>query len=200
MRARRWLIGVLVAGLGLTALAVGVLGPDRLGAVPGLAGLTGPDEPGPRPAFQLPFACGQEWRLTTYASHNPEHKKLDMYRVDGTTRGSVVRASAPGEVIWLPDPGGVKLDHGGRWNTLYLHMEEISVEIGDQVEQGDPIGRVGSIATSAAHLHYEQLFDSNGDGWARTSEMRFPVVQGEKYQLDADDEFPVVQSANNCRS
>lgn len=192
MSKRGWVTGALAVTA--VVLFVGMNGNTLLGR------LSGVDAPGPRPKFELPFACGQRWQLTTYASHNPEHKKLDMYRADGTTEGSVVRASAPGEVIGLPDPGGVKLDHGGRWNTLYLHMTRISVEVGDEVEQGQPIGRVGSVSTTAAHLHYEQLFDGDGDGWAFTSEMRHPVVQGETYRLDADDTFPVVRSTNNCGS
>jgi murein DD-endopeptidase MepM/ murein hydrolase activator NlpD len=201
MSKRGWVVGGLLAGL-IAVVGIGGYAVRESGAA-GLFGQTwltgGPDEPGPRPDFRLPFACGERWRMTTYEGHNPEHKKLDMYRRGGTTRGSVVRASAAGEVIFLPNPGGVKIDHGGRWNTLYLHMDQISVSVGDQVEAGQEIGRVGSVGTSVAHLHYEQLFDDDGDGWARTSEMVYPVIQGKEYRLDADDEFPVVTSTNACR-
>lgn len=156
------------------------------------------DEPGPRPGFVLPFTCGQEWRLSTYAGHDPDDKKLDMFRVDGQTRGTVVRASADGTVVRLVSPGGVKIDHGGRWYTLQLHMSDISVAAGDQVEQGDPIGQVGSVGTEAAHLHYEQLFDSNGDGYAATEEMRHPVLQGQRYELRPGGDWPVITSSNGC--
>lgn len=151
-----------------------------------------------RPDFTLPFACGEQWRLTTYPGHNPEDKKLDMYRMDGQTRGSVVRASAPGSVKQLVHPGGVKIDHGEGWYTLSLHMEEISVVPGDELERGDPIGLVGSVATSVAHLHYEQLFDADAKGNARPPDMVFPILQGVEYRLAPDDEFPVVESADGC--
>lgn len=202
MGRRRWItrgvVGIVVIGLCVGGYAIAASG---LVPMLGFTWLTGAaDEPGPRPAFRLPFACGERWQLTTYENHNPEDKKLDMYRVDGETAGSVVRASAAGEVILLPRPGGVKIDHGGRWNTLYLHMDRIDVEVGQWVERGQAIGRVGSVGTQVAHLHYEQLFDRDGDGWARTSEMVHPIIQGEEYRLDASDEFPVVTSRNQCSS
>jgi murein DD-endopeptidase MepM/ murein hydrolase activator NlpD len=46
--------------------------------------------------------------------------------------------------------------------TLYAHLSEIKVEVGDQVETGEVIGEVG--ATGAAigqHLHFEVRLDSN---------------------------------------
>lgn len=151
-----------------------------------------------RPDFTLPFACGEQWRLTTYRGHNPDDMKVDMYRMDGQTRGSVVRASAPGRVKQLVHPGGVKIDHGEGWYTLSLHMEEISVDVGVELERGDPIGFVGSVTTSVAHLHYEQLFDADAKGNARPPDMVHPIVQGVEYRLHPDDEFPVVESSDGC--
>jgi hypothetical protein len=46
--------------------------------------------------------------------------------------------------------------------SLYAHLSEIKVEVGDQVETGEVIGEVG--ATGAAighHLHFETRLDSN---------------------------------------
>jgi Peptidase family M23 len=189
-------LAVLLSGVAAFAWAV-----DRwfgvgvsLGPIPGLT----VDDPGPRPRFALPFTCGQRWRLSTYRGHNPDESKIDMFRMDGTTRGAVVRASASGEVRQLVRPGGVKIDHGGRWYTLYLHMDDISVGPGDEVTRGQPIGRVGAVGTQAAHLHYEQLFDANGDGNARTPEIVPPVVQGAARALSPDGPFPVVRSTNGC--
>ncbi|HEY8455927.1 MAG TPA: M23 family metallopeptidase [Actinopolymorphaceae bacterium] len=186
----------MVASLGVLAwLADRWLGTSILGRLTGV----GVDEPGPRPNFSLPFTCGQRWRLSTYRGHDPDDMKLDMFRMDGPTEGVLVRASAAGRVRQLVYPGGVKIDHGGRWYTLYLHMTDIRVRPGDEVVRGQPIGRVGSVGTHAAHLHYEQLFDQSGDGNARTWEMVHPVIQGKKYQLSPDGPFPVVRSTNGCR-
>jgi murein DD-endopeptidase MepM/ murein hydrolase activator NlpD len=197
-------IGVGVARSVAIAVGIGVAGWLAYSAfgrgLPYVGDVTGfgVDEPGPRPAFALPFGCGQRWRLSTYSGHNPDDMKLDMFRVDGATRGSVVRASAAGRVRQLARPGGVKIDHGGRWYTLYLHMDGISVQPGDEIGAGQPIGRVGSVGTHTAHLHYEQLFDEAGDGNARPPDIVRPVLQGEAYRLSPDGPFPVVRSTNNC--
>ncbi|WP_202805951.1 M23 family metallopeptidase [Actinopolymorpha alba] len=189
--------GALVIALGAMGwVAWGWLGSGlpRLGPLEGF----GVDEPGPRPDFKLPFACGQRWRISTYRGHNPDEMKLDMFRSGGTTGGAVVRASAPGRVRQLVSPGGVKIDHGGRWYTLYLHMDDITVRPGQEIAQGQEIGRVGAVGTRVAHLHYEQLFDANGDGNARTPEMVHPVLEGVPYQLQPGGPFPVVRSTNAC--
>ncbi|GAA4980719.1 M23 family metallopeptidase [Actinopolymorpha pittospori] len=152
-----------------------------------------------RPNFQLPVACGTHLEFTTYAGHAPEDKKIDFFNEDGETRGTVVRASAAGVVSKLSDPGGVKLDHGNGWYTLYLHMEERDVQPGQKVALGQRIGLVGSVGTGIAHLHYEQIYDSNHDGWgASPGEITNPVIQGVKYALHESDHFPVVASTNSC--
>lgn len=170
-----------------------------VGAIFGRIGrLTDPPDWNARPAFQLPFACNETWRLSTYASHNPEDKKLDLFRTGGTTAGSTVVASASGEVRRLVRPGGVKVYHGKGWYTLYLHMEAIRVEPGESVVAGQPLGSVGAVGTRVAHLHYEQLFDRDASGDAPPREIVNPIVQGTEYSLDGDGPFPTLTSKNAC--
>lgn len=48
------------------------------------------------------------------------------------------------------------IDHGYGYETVYAHLHDYSVEIGDQVTKGQKIARVGNTGTSTApHLHYE---------------------------------------------
>ena len=121
------------------------------------------------PAFQLPFECGQQWRLDTWG-HSPA---LDMVREPDQvgTEGAAVLAPAAGTVnqSFYHDNAGnvIQINHGGGHFTTYLHLQSRAVGVGAQVRQGQLIGRVGKTGPTSnghPHLHYEQGFDSNGNG------------------------------------
>jgi len=90
------------------------------------------------------------------------HTGLD---IAGTgIHGATVAAANAGTVAftnWAHTPGRgygifVILDHGGGISTLYAHLSNISVSVGDVVMRGDPIGNVGSTGWSTGpHLHFE---------------------------------------------
>ncbi|MEQ4207902.1 M23 family metallopeptidase [Actinopolymorpha sp. B17G11] len=152
-----------------------------------------------RPNFQSPFTCGERWRGTTYANHNPEDKKIDFFYQDGETRGRDVRASAPGVVNRiLPEIGAIKIYHGDRWYTMYNHMDPILVEVGQKLAQGELVGKAGSVDTGVPHLHYEQIYDADNDDWGSSpAEIVNPIIQEVRYSLSAGDE-PIIKSTNNC--
>ncbi len=74
--------------------------------------------------------------------------------------GSPVYAPAGGTVV-LAEEFAVRgvalmLDHGWGILTGYWHLSEIEVEVGQTVEQGDLIARIGSTGLSTgSHLHWE---------------------------------------------
>jgi murein DD-endopeptidase MepM/ murein hydrolase activator NlpD len=48
------------------------------------------------------------------------------------------------------------LDHGFGYSSIYAHLSDFNVRVGQKVQRGDIIGYVGSTGTSVAnHLHYE---------------------------------------------
>lgn len=48
------------------------------------------------------------------------------------------------------------IDHGHDFITLYGHLTEVNVQVGDEVKQGDLIGHMGSTGFSTGdHLHFE---------------------------------------------
>ena len=79
-------------------------------------------------------------------------------------QGTPILAAADGTVTIAngTDPWGgsygyhVKIDHGRGLETLYAHCSAISVTAGQQVQQGEVIGYVGSTGNSTGnHLHFE---------------------------------------------
>nr|WP_229402483.1 VCBS repeat domain-containing M23 family metallopeptidase [Micromonospora okii] len=137
-------------------MALGAAGLATVASAPAAAA-------GPRPAFQLPFPCGESWRLSTYAGH--DDYDVDMIATSGTTAGRSILASYAGTVTYAGwDNGGgwyVKLNHGGGWESLYLHMQSAPVvSTGQSVKRGQLLGRVGSTGNSSGpHLHHEQRRD-----------------------------------------
>ena len=78
--------------------------------------------------------------------------------------GSEIRATAAGRVVHAGPMGGygdmVEIDHGDGLATRYAHMSEILVVEGQEVAQGDVLGRLGSSGRSTGpHLHYEVRVD-----------------------------------------
>jgi murein DD-endopeptidase MepM/ murein hydrolase activator NlpD len=79
--------------------------------------------------------------------------------------GTPVLATADGEVIISKSNKTgygkhIIIQHDEEFKTLYSHLSELKVEVGDKIKIGDVIGLVGSTGTSTGpHLHYEVIKD-----------------------------------------
>ena len=100
------------------------------------------------------------YRLDPFLGRPALHPGVDLLQ----PYGAEIRATAAGRVAHAGPMGGyggmVEIDHGFGLATRYGHMSEILVSEGQQVAQGDLLGRLGSTGRSTGpHLHYEVRVD-----------------------------------------
>ncbi|MCC6282992.1 MAG: M23 family metallopeptidase [Saprospiraceae bacterium] len=80
--------------------------------------------------------------------------------------GTAIQATGDGVVVeagWHSGYGNcVKISHGYGYETLYGHMNRMTVRAGEKVKKGHKIGEVGDTGLSTApHLHYEVHYKGN---------------------------------------
>lgn len=94
------------------------------------------------------------------------HNGVDLVKSGGGASGTPVVASMSGTVEVVQRSGSgygnmVLINHGNGYKTRYAHMisGSITVSVGDRVEAGQTIGRVGSTGNSTGpHLHFEVIY------------------------------------------
>jgi murein DD-endopeptidase MepM/ murein hydrolase activator NlpD len=80
------------------------------------------------------------------------------------TSGGAALAVRSGVVLAIVDLTAygttVIVDHGEQVATVYGHLAKVLVEVGQEVEEGNGLGLVGSTGLSTgAHLHFELWVD-----------------------------------------
>ncbi|XLX39416.1 peptidoglycan DD-metalloendopeptidase family protein [Ectopseudomonas mendocina] len=85
---------------------------------------------------------------------NP-HSGLDF----AANRGTPIKAPAAGKVILIGDyffnGKTVFLDHGQGLISMFCHLSEIDVQLGDEIARGGHIGKVGATGRATGpHLHW----------------------------------------------
>jgi len=85
------------------------------------------------------------------------HNGIDF----GGSEATVIRAAYPGQVIEAHDGGydgyglHVTLQHAGG-KTIYGHMSQLNVTVGQTVQADDALGQMGNTGwSSGIHLHFE---------------------------------------------
>jgi len=83
------------------------------------------------------------------------------YGIDiAADQGTMILSSGTGIVTMAEDDlyytgGTIIMDHGHGISTIYSHLENVLVSVGDQINQGDVIGSVGSTGRSTGpHLDF----------------------------------------------
>ena len=95
------------------------------------------------------------------------HKGIDLVKSGGGALGTPVIASRSGrvEVVQRSNSGYgnmILINHGDGYKTRYAHLVSgsMTVSVGDYVEAGRTIGKVGSTGNSTGpHLHFEVIYN-----------------------------------------
>ncbi|MBK1868101.1 M23 family metallopeptidase [Aestuariivirga sp. YIM B02566] len=110
----------------------------------------------PVSGFKLTSGFGM--RRHPLLGYNKMHTGIDF----GAPYGTPIRAAGTGKIEVAGRFGSygiaVKLQHSGKYETLYAHMSRLAdgIRPGGNVRQGQVIGYVGSTGRSTGpHLHYE---------------------------------------------
>jgi septal ring factor EnvC (AmiA/AmiB activator) len=111
----------------------------------------------PRPVegpVRAGFGRRRHARFDTYTVHNGIEIEADA--------GTPVGAVHEGTVLFADRFQGyglmIVLDHGSKHHSLYAHLEEAAVRVGDRVETGQQIGTVGSTSLDGPGLYFELRF------------------------------------------
>ncbi|MGC8874670.1 MAG: peptidoglycan DD-metalloendopeptidase family protein, partial [Chloroflexia bacterium] len=112
---------------------------------------------------------GEEASGLPYDGHDGWDYALDA--------GVPILAAADGVVAWAGNSNdrcatiarGVILDHGNGYQTLYWHLDTVTVDIGQRVRQGERIGTAGATGCAdGPHLHFGVHFlgrETDPEGW-----------------------------------
>jgi murein DD-endopeptidase MepM/ murein hydrolase activator NlpD len=102
-------------------------------------------------------ASGWGYRIHPIYKIRKFHEGMDFTAPTGTD----VYATGDGTILEAESTfrgygNKIMIDHGYGYKSLYGHLNEIDVKVGQKVKRGDVIGKVGNTGLSTApHLHYE---------------------------------------------
>ena len=152
--ARKWNVAPdVIIGYGPNRLRDGQLRPGQEIVIPGghLALNIPPPARSPEATFAWPL---RGWITQGYSA---KHRAVDI----ATAWSAPIYAAGDGVVVragWLYTGYGfsVIISHGKGLQTLYSHMTNPAVRVGDRVRRGQKIGEVGSTGNSTGpHVHFE---------------------------------------------
>ncbi|MBR1866333.1 MAG: M23 family metallopeptidase [Lachnospiraceae bacterium] len=108
-----------------------------------------------QPTYMYPVTI---WTITSNFGYRwgRLHAGVDV----GVPIGTTVRASRAGQVVtagWVGGYGNcVIIDHGDGISTRYGHLSEVTVSVGQYVDQGQQVALSGNTGRSTGpHLHFE---------------------------------------------
>lgn len=112
--------------------------------------------PSGRPADGMSLTSGFGYRYDPFNGQRAMHAGLDFRG----PHGSPIRSAAPGKISFVGVKSGygnvVEVDHGHGIQTRYAHLSGFNAKVGQAVQSGEAIARMGSTGRSTGtHLHFE---------------------------------------------
>lgn len=157
---------------------------------------------GPDPLWTGAFLRPAEGRVTSqfgryrqYSSGiRSHHLGIDI----ANTLGTPIRAAAPGVVTLAEElhiyGNAVILSHGQGISTSYNHLSAIDVEVGQRVDAGQVVGRMGSTGQSTgSHLHWGMVVAGMAVDPGEWTDAAFDV--GEAGEFTPLEDSPAAQEA-----
>jgi murein DD-endopeptidase MepM/ murein hydrolase activator NlpD len=131
------------------------------------------------------------WRADPFTGAHKYHAGIDL----GAAYGTLVPAAGGGRVVAVGDQGAygtqVVIEHATGLQTRYAHLSAVSVSVGDRVDQGQEVGRVGqSGRATGPHLHFEVIRDGQRVDPAGVMALGGSGFDGLKF-LGSDADSPV---------
>ncbi len=96
---------------------------------------------------------------TSLGVGSTNHRGIDLSAEPGEM-GYAANAAGPGMVTHAGPLGGyglaVTVEHPNGFSSVYGHLQDINVSVGDEIAKGTPVGLVGASGNvSGPHLHFE---------------------------------------------
>jgi murein DD-endopeptidase MepM/ murein hydrolase activator NlpD len=101
------------------------------------------------------------WRRSPFSGKREFHSGVDF----AGRRGTPIVAAGDGRVVRAVNDASlgrtVTLDHGNGIETVYGHLDRLSVREGERVSRGQELGKMGSTGSRSTgpHLHYSVRLD-----------------------------------------
>ena len=149
-----WIGAIVPDGVEIAALTVRAQWGDKVTVWP----LGGEEEVRVFSAGQFQWPTSRReisgWRFRD--PRNPEHTGIDI----AAAKGDPVVSVAAGEVTFAGEKGDygnlVIVEHADGWSSYYAQLDELAVDVGQRVTQGEMLGKAGATGNSSGpHLHFE---------------------------------------------
>ena len=107
------------------------------------------------PTMSIRITDDFSYRIHPVTGRRHFHDAVDL----AGRKGQKIFSTADGEVVlakrWGVLGNSVKIKHKYGYTTLYGHLTDVLVEVGQKVKKGEVIGTMGSTGrTTGTHLHY----------------------------------------------